>query len=712
LATIVESVVSRLEAEFGPGVRNEANTIRLLVEAGFTIPFDALENEAVQILSEFDPRNATTVANLFAGVYPLFDPLSAAKAAGEVQFSYKSPLPTSPSPLFSAGEIDFIDASGKRHRTSDSILPPTALFDSNETGTASPGISDSTTTKIGQKFTTAATVEEFVQAIRFLPTTTGGTPTVRVRIETDSAGSPSGTLANSRLEKTGHVIVSATVNEVVFALGALLDAETDYWVVIDSLPASASITLDGGAGGASNQVKVYTSGAWTLTAVNTENLNIEVVRGGVAQVEAVEFGPDGNIDAGSISLVAFANSAAQTLWGNIVSLNSQENLEGFAGGRLAETVTEAKRRIRSEKSARETGSLDSIVAYLRNNNVSGVTGADGIENETDDWGTQDAVLDNSAKSGTSSETIDGTTTRIAQKFTTTEYLSISQFALDFDSAAAFGFSARVETDSTGSPSGTLVSAKFEKTGLLTSSTGRQVFAFDRGDFLSAGTYWFVLTRAAGSATLEGSNAGATDNVKVYAGSWALSANIEDARWEIFGGLPPHSFRVYVAGTASNDDIAQAIHDRKPAGAYSDGTQAGNAISASSGDTLVRRFSEPTEDPVVVKVIVTKDPNVFNGDADTIRDLVIEYIGGADSSGTAQNGVGVSQLVDYYELLARIIHGDVRTDGLKFNTLYVGRKISFPTPASLTSAQVVDLPAIQGRRYVIDTPSSDIAVTIN
>lgn len=714
IASLQQALIDRLVDKFGPGARNEANPVRLLADAGFSLPFDALENEALQILLEFDPNGATTIANLLAGLYPLFEQVQAAQAAGKVQVSYKAPLPTTPTPLFSSGEVDFIDAAGRRHRLSAAIDPPLPLFDSNESGTASPTLDASTNTRLAQRFPSSESEEDFVQAVRFTPAIVSGTPTVRVRIETDSAGSPSGVLADARLEKAGVALADGVVNEVVFTMGALLDEDEDYWVVLDSV-AGGTFTVDGGAGGASNQVKVYTSGSWTLTGVSTENLNIEVVHGGVASVRAVQFGPDGNAVAGSVSLVAFANSTAQTVWGNVVS--SFENLRAFEGGRDAESLNELKRRVRSEKAARETGSLDSIVQFLRNGNVAGVTGADGIENETDDWGTEDTVLNNLAMTGTSSETVDGTTTMVAQRFTTTEDLSVTQVALDFDSASSFGFSVRIETDAAGSPSGTLASPKLERTGLSTSTTGRQAFdlgsdGYRRGDFLPAGTYWLVVTRTAGSAAFEGSSAGATDNVKVNAGSWALDANIEDARWEVYGGLPPHSFRVYADGTYSNDDMAQAIHDHKPAGAWADGPLSGNAVSSASGATLVRRFSATVAVPIVVKVIVTKDPLVFNGDVSTIRDLVIEYVGGTDSGGVPHTGVGVSKAVDYDELRARLIHGDVRTDGLKVTTLYIGTKAGFPTPASLTSSEVVDLPLAQGRRYVVDVPASDIAVTIN
>lgn len=135
-----------------------------------------------------------------------------------------------------------------------------------------------------------------------------------------------------------------------------------------------------------------------------------------------------------------------------------------------------------------------------------------------------------------SETIDGTTTRIAQRFVLAATTRIDRACLKLATDSSFVGTVRIETDSAGDPSGTLADADLEVTGWTpgTTATAARAEMVTPGDEftdteveLSAGTYWLVVTRTSGSATFDGTGDGTADQVKVYNGSWANSANIEN-----------------------------------------------------------------------------------------------------------------------------------------------------------------------------------------
>lgn len=704
LADLRAALLDALTSRFGKGVTNEANTIRLISEAGLALPFVELEQYFTGLFAEMDPRGAS-IANLRKLLWPLFDQLPASASTGIVNVNYDE-IPTTPATLFNAGDVTFVDGAGRTYGLDADVALPTAIHDTSlQTGTASESIDGSTNTHIAQRFTFIADLE-FAQLAQVVANHVAGSPVATFRIETDSNGEPSGTLADTKLEKTGVTLANGTATDVIFAEGANLSAG-DYWLVM--LPTSGTFTLDGGTGGAADQVLFKTGGAWGASS-NIENGNVKVIRGGVFEVVADSPGTDGNIAAESVSSQTFSNATASSRWDNIVS--TADNLVAFKGGRNLETAAAMRSRARLARAARETGSRDGILKALRDL-TEGVEGADVLENTTEDWGTQDTILDNAADTGTSSESIDATNTRISQSFTTTQFQSASAVAVNLATQTGFVFTLTIQGDSAGEPDGTPVSTKFTKTAATPGATGRTVYTFDntRGDFLEAGTYHVVLERTAGSATLEGSGDGGGDsNVRIFTGTWAQSANIDEAAVEVFGGLPPKSLRAYVKGGTSTG-IAQSVYGQKPLGIYSDGTELGTAEDLDGRDVSIR-FSRPTEIGVVFSVTVDIT-SAFGGDADTIKDLLIEYAGGEDSDGDDWSGLNVTEDLIRQEAMSRLLHGDLRTVGVKDITLFrVGRKEgAIATPGDLTSANVNNLTAAQGEQFRIQA-LGDIDVTLN
>ncbi len=76
------------------------------------------------------------------------------------------------------------------------------------------------------------------------------------------------------------------------------------------------------------------------------------------------------------------------------------------------------------------------------------------------------------------------------------------------------------------------------------------------------------------------------------------------------GLPPHSFEVLVydgeSPAADNEEIAQEIHNNRPAGIPSYGSDSANAVDEFTGETVVEKFSRPTTLEVYIDITVTPE----------------------------------------------------------------------------------------------------------
>lgn len=679
--------------EFGVGVTNPANTIREIVEAIGALPWDAREQDILDLALQFDPR-VSLGQFLEAALWPLYKKRPASKAAGIVNLNYNRVV-TSPDPVFAAGDLEFIDGAGIRYTGTDDLGPPTTIHDTSlQSGTASETIG-SGNTKIAQKVSIVD--GDFPQAVRISQANVlTGTPVASVRIETDSAGSPSGVLAHSRLTVSAVALVDGGDTDAVFEKGAKVSTG-DYWVVITVTGGTA--TFDGGTGGEANQVKFYNGSTWAVSAIPVENLNLRLYNGGEFAVVSTVLGTVGNIEVNAIGSLRTNSGAAQTQFDLVV--DTFENLEAFEGGRDLETDEELRSRARKGSSARGTSSPGGIVTGMLDGTVDGVTFVDLLENDTLDWGQDQTVLDNSGFSGTNSESIDGATyTKIAQRFTVDDYTSVAAIAVKLGVNNSAEMNLRIETDNAGEPSGTLAAPNLEALDVIPSATNRTLFTLLKGDFLPAGTYWLVSERAAGDYRFTGTGAGATDNVKIFNGtSWALSATVEDIDVEIYGGLPPKSFELFVEG-GSDNDVAQGIYGLRAPGILAYGPASGIALDVANRE-VIQRFARPTNMDIVFDVAITVTPE-FAGDADTIRDLITEYVA----------ELGIQEDLIRQEAMGRIITGDPRTIGVQDITLFrLGKKDDFPTPGDLTGAEVVNLTDGFGERFRVANPAVDIDVTI-
>lgn len=188
----------------------------------------------------------------------------------------------------------------------------------------------------------------------------------------------------------------------------------------------------------------------------------------------------------------------------------------------------------------------------------------------------------STATGAASATIDGTRTRLAQRVVLAEALHIRGFGAKLATDAALACSVRLETDSSGSPSGTLVDSD------LTGTLDFDGTTFTTGDFtddvlVAAGTYWLVFTRTAGSGTFDGAASGTADQVKTYNGAWGLDATIDNAH-AMLSGTPNTDVRIdgcRIDGTDDGTDFAVLAFDVDGLTATGNFVDQGNTLGAAA-----------------------------------------------------------------------------------------------------------------------------------
>jgi uncharacterized phage protein gp47/JayE len=114
-----------------------------------------------------------------------------------------------------------------------------------------------------------------------------------------------------------------------------------------------------------------------------------------------------------------------------------------------------------------------------------------------------------------------------------------------------------------------------------------------------------------------------------------------------GALSPHSFRVVVwdgdPGAADDDEIAQAIHDTRPAGIPAIGDESGTATKA-DGTTTTVAFQRATAVPIFIDVEVVSEIGVA---AEDVQNAILEAV--------ANLTVGAD--VVYYKILSAVFAVD-------------------------------------------------------
>lgn len=693
---ILNNLIAALKAKFRgpngePADTTNGSPARKFIEAFGALPLMEAYQDMAETLRQ-SRFNSASGQNL-RDIAFMYEPKPATRSEGRVLVSFKT-VQTSPDPYFVVGDLVFNDTAGQKYDMTADMALPAKSFDSNETGVASNTI-DGTRTRIAQRIVLAA--ETPVQAFGVKVT---GTITLTVRLEGDSAGSPDGALVHANLEKTGFSPTTGVFTNGVWDHGAFVAAGT-YWLVLTRTAGSA--TFDGNTGGTANQVKSFTGGSWGLESA-VENLNAELVNGGVAELRAQVAGDEGNIDPDSMASVDFASSTVSTRWNSNVGTDAEPataftNPEAFTGGQDEEDDLNFRERVRRRLAAKPGCSPDGLVAAVEDD-VEGVSSADFLENTDLDAGSTDTVFDGN-DTGTASETIDGTTTRIAQKFTITERRFVQYFTakLNTDPGNDLICTVRIETDAAGSPSGTLVSPHLEETGFDFNGTTETAGTFPQGDYLETGTtYWLVFTRTAGDGTFDGGTTGAAGDVKNYDGTWANDANIDRMNVTVTGGVPGKGVRIFVDGPADADEVAQALWESKPAGIVLDGKDSGTAIDSALRSVTVH-YEIPEVVFIYVEATISKTAD-FVGDADDVRDAIVGYIGGIPVDGGVERvglRVGFDVIIDQLKAAVLQIPGLV-----EFTVL----KVDIVDPPVATSNVTIAV----NQKAKVDDAANDIDIT--
>lgn len=496
---IYPDLLRALSDRVGPRSKSTTNPVRALADASLALPWDDIEQDLAAIVAALIDPFSANAAQLPGFTWPIDEPQPAKTAAGTIELDYIKPF-TSPSPLVARNDATFIDINDREYTPDADIPVPEVLNEKTGTGTASQTIATTGLTKIAWKIP-AFTDKEYLQGVRFLINHVSGTPTVTLRIETDSSGVPSGTLKDADLEDTGITPANGTAHFEGFPSGAYTDEDGEVlWLVLTCT--AGSFTVDGSASGTAGDVKVW-NGSNYVDDANIKAFNGTIYAGGVVAVTASAQGAAGNISAESIVDVSLATTAAQTNWDDNVQSDGANNTDAFVGGADAETAREARNRIRFERAARPGGSIPGLERALKN--TVGVLDAKVGENKTTTAGTDETAYDGSADTGTNSETIDATTPFIAARFTPTQRTFVQHVALTLNSNNAFEGTVSIQSESGGDPGGLLATGTTTAAGGYDpAATAREVVVLNDGVYLEVGTtYFVVIQRTSGDGQFDG-----------------------------------------------------------------------------------------------------------------------------------------------------------------------------------------------------------------
>lgn len=493
---LLSRLVEGLREEWGEDVDLDPNAPPVkILEAALVLPMFETQDDLADLYRQMFPSGAIG-NNLdnhleFLG----YEREVATRATGTVQLSFTD-IPDSPSPFFEQDDLTFRSSDGQRFDLTSSVSLPGNVIDINETGTNSEAV-NSTNTKLAQKFTLDE--EQLVDGWQLKAIHNSGTPRYTIRIEGHDSENdqPDGNLADSNLEETGWEPADDSVDTGAFPEAVQLSSGT-YWFVI--VHEQDSSDFDGGTGGTADQVKFF-DGTWNLST-NVENLNIEVIEGGKAEVEAQNLGAGGNIPSGAIDTVEFQNSTVSARWND--NIQDFDNLDSFSGGQNKESDAQCRERVRQQLASRPMSSLDGLVAAV--DSVDGVSDVDGIENTTDTGGEEDTVAF-SDSTGTASESVDGATAeRMAMRLDLQHRRWIQHFNAQLASDSDLVTTVRLENNDSGNnePDGTLAHSNLDLSGFDFDGTNDTSGTWQDGGYVDAGSYWLVFERESGSGDFDGS----------------------------------------------------------------------------------------------------------------------------------------------------------------------------------------------------------------
>lgn len=186
--------------------------------------------------------------------------------------------------------------------------------------------------------------------------------------------------------------------------------------------------------------------------------------------------------------------------------------------------------------------------------------------------------------------------------------------------------------------------------------------------------------------------------KEFAGSWS-SGSVQGLDTSVIGGVPPHNFRVFVDGSFADDDVAKVIYGHRSLGLGADGKDKGTV--SIPGGTKDQRFEEVLPDPLVMSITVVKDPDLFTGDEDTIRDALVNYV----------DGLGINEEFRHFKAIGRITNNDALQGVVDVTEFLHDLKENDPLPQDLDSGDTSNQTPDSGSTFLVTDPDIDIEVTL-
>lgn len=119
------------------------------------------------------------------------------------------------------------------------------------------------------------------------------------------------------------------------------------------------------------------------------------------------------------------------------------------------------------------------------------------------------------------------------------------------------------------------------------------------------------------------------------------------------GRPPHSIEVVVSGSATDEDIAQAIFESKAGGIEPVGTESFD-VTDENGDTHTMKWSIASAVSVNVKIEVETNSDWVSTNEEVLIQKAIQWIGGTYTNGdtiVGYEGLGVGRDVKSWEIEA-------------------------------------------------------------
>jgi uncharacterized phage protein gp47/JayE len=176
-----------------------------------------------------------------------------------------------------------------------------------------------------------------------------------------------------------------------------------------------------------------------------------------------------------------------------------------------------------------------------------------------------------------------------------------------------------------------------------------------------------------------------------------------------GGLPPHSFEAVVFG-GDDEDVAETIFDKKAITSRDYSGVRGTSVSTTvtsevNGQQRTIEWSRPTEVDIDMSLDIIID-DTYVGD-DSLRDDIVEYIGGELTNGSTVVGLGVGENVRVDRIRDIVVGSDTGVIGFDYSI--DGTPLSFtPSSATIDGLEVIDV----GPNEVGQTDATDASITIN